>query len=147
MHLIEAYERMGGEAVIRRLVDRFYDLMDEDPDYYGIRKLHPQDLTSSREKLFMFLSGWTGGPTLYTDKYGDPRLRSRTWSSDIPQRSNTYRSDGDWKAGQSRSSAGNRDTWCNTASSARTTRASSGGNGRRDSFGSTTGSSAYFRGK
>ena len=77
MHLIEAYERMGGEAAIRRLVDRFYDLMDEDPDYYGIRKLHPQDLTSSREKLFMFLSGWTGGPTLYTDKYGDPRLRSR----------------------------------------------------------------------
>ena len=77
MHLIEAYERMGGETVIRRLVDRFYDLMDEDPDYYGIRKLHPQDLTSSREKLFMFLCGWTGGPPLYTDKYGDPRLRTR----------------------------------------------------------------------
>ena len=77
MHLIEAYEFMGGEEVIRRLVDRFYDLMDEDPDYYGIRKLHPEDLSSSRQKLFMFLSGWTGGPSLYTDKYGDPRLRTR----------------------------------------------------------------------
>jgi hemoglobin len=68
---------MGGEAVMRRLVDRFYDLMDEDPDYYGVRKLHPQDLSSSRQKLFMFLSGWTGGPPLYTDKYGDPRMRTR----------------------------------------------------------------------
>jgi len=77
VHLIEAYERMGGEVVMRRLVDRFYDLMDEDPDYYGVRKLHPQDLSSSRQKLFMFLSGWTGGPPLYTDKYGEPRMRTR----------------------------------------------------------------------
>ncbi len=77
MHLSTAYERMGGEAVMRRLVDRFYDLMDEDPDYFGVRKLHPQDLTSSRQKLFMFLSGFTGGPSLYTEKYGEPRMRTR----------------------------------------------------------------------
>ena len=77
MHLSTAYERMGGETVMRRLVDRFYDLMDEDPDYFGVRKLHPQDLTSSRQKLFMFLSGFTGGPSLYTEKYGEPRMRTR----------------------------------------------------------------------
>ena len=77
MHLIEAYELMGGETVVRRLVDRFYDLMDEDPDYYGIRKLHPQDLTSSRQKLFMFLCGFMGGPSLYTEKFGEPRMRTR----------------------------------------------------------------------
>ena len=77
MHLIEVYGVMGGEEAIRRLVGRFYDLMDENPDYYGIRRLHPQDLASSRQKLFMFLSGWTGGPSLYTEKYGDPRMRSR----------------------------------------------------------------------
>lgn len=71
------YARAGGEQALRRLVDRFYDLMDQDPDYYGIRKLHPGDLASSREKLFMFLSGWTGGPSLYTDKFGHPRLRQR----------------------------------------------------------------------
>ncbi len=71
------YERLGGAQTLRRLVDRFYDLMDEDPDYYGIRKLHPRDLTSSREKLFMFLSGWTGGPPLYVDRFGHPRLRAR----------------------------------------------------------------------
>ena len=51
--------------------------MDEDPDCFGIRKLHPQELSSSRQKLFMFLSGWTGGPSLYVEKYGEPRLRSR----------------------------------------------------------------------
>ena len=77
MHLSEAYKLMGGEIVLRSLVDRFYDLMDENPDYFGIRKLHPQELTSSRQKLFMFLSGWTGGPSLYVKKYGEPRLRSR----------------------------------------------------------------------
>ncbi|MBA4143037.1 MAG: group II truncated hemoglobin [Nitrosospira sp.] len=68
---------MGGEAAVRRLVDRFYDLMDEDPDYYGIRKLHPQDLSSSRQKLFMFLCGFMGGPSLYAEKYGEPRMRTR----------------------------------------------------------------------
>lgn len=71
------YERIGGEAVVRRLVDRFYDLMDEDPDYYGVRKLHPADLSSSREKLFMFLSGWMGGPQLFVEKFGHPMLRRR----------------------------------------------------------------------
>ncbi|MDE2366013.1 MAG: group II truncated hemoglobin [Betaproteobacteria bacterium] len=79
---------MGGETVLRRLVDRFYDLMDEDPDYYGIRKLHPQSLVSSRQKLFMFLSGLTGGPSLYTDKYGEPRMRTRhmPFAIGIPER-------------------------------------------------------------
>lgn len=77
MHLSEVYKLMGGEIALRRLVDCFYDLMDEDPDYFGIRKLHPEELNSSRNKLFMFLSGWTGGPPLYVEKYGEPRLRSR----------------------------------------------------------------------
>ena len=77
MHLSEAYKLMGGEIALRRLVDCFYDLMDEDPDYFGIRKLHPEELNNSRDKLFMFLSGWIGGPSLYVEKYGEPRLRSR----------------------------------------------------------------------
>ena len=57
MHLLVAYELMGGEIVLRHLVYRFYDLMDENPDYFGIRKLHPQELSSSRQMQFMFLSG------------------------------------------------------------------------------------------
>jgi hemoglobin len=71
------YEQIGGKAGLRRLIDRFYDLMDTVPEYYGIRKLHPQDLAGSRDKLFMFLSGWLGGPGLYVEKYGHPMLRAR----------------------------------------------------------------------
>jgi len=71
------YERIGGEAPVRRLVDRFYDLMDELPEAYGIRKLHAADLGNSRTKLFEFLSGWMGGPQLFVEKYGHPMLRRR----------------------------------------------------------------------
>ncbi|MBW9258398.1 MAG: group II truncated hemoglobin [Candidatus Thiodiazotropha sp. (ex. Lucinisca nassula)] len=71
------YERVGGEKSVRELVDRFYDLMDEQDDLTELRQLHAKSLKVSREKLFMFLSGWLGGPSLYTDKYGHPRLRAR----------------------------------------------------------------------
>lgn len=71
------FEQIGGEENVRRLVDRFYDLMDAQPEAAGIRALHPADLTQSREKLFMFLVGWMGGPPLYITRYGHPRLRAR----------------------------------------------------------------------
>ncbi len=71
------YALMGGEPVVRSLVDAFYDQMDADPDFFGIRKLHPPSLTGSRDKLFMFLSGWLGGPALYVNEFGHPRLRAR----------------------------------------------------------------------
>jgi truncated hemoglobin YjbI len=57
---------------VRRLVTRFYELMDTLPEAYGIRKLHQPDLGSAEEKLFMFLCGWLGGPQLYVEKYGHP---------------------------------------------------------------------------
>ena len=68
---------IGGDAQVRSLIDRFYDLMDTAPEYYVIRKLHPADLSGSRDKLYMFLSGWLGGPPLYADKFGHPMLRAR----------------------------------------------------------------------
>lgn len=71
------YEALGGEAGVRALVDRFYDLMDSAPEAAGIRRLHPKDLAGSREKLFLFLVGWTGGPPLYVTRFGHPRLRAR----------------------------------------------------------------------
>lgn len=71
------FELLGGVEQIRALVERFYDVMDSDPKAAGIRALHPADLTSSREKLFMFLTGWTGGPQLYIERYGHPFLRRR----------------------------------------------------------------------
>ncbi len=71
------YDRIGGEQKIRELVDRFYDLMDAREDTQPLRQMHARDLRVSREKLFMFLSGWLGGPQLYIEKYGHPRLRQR----------------------------------------------------------------------
>ena len=71
------YQRIGGETKVRELVQRFYDHMDELPETYGIRKLHAEDLSGSRQKLFDFLTGWMGGPPLYTDKHGHPMLRRR----------------------------------------------------------------------
>ena len=67
----------GGTEKIRNLVETFYDIMSTNPQAASILALHPSDLTSSREKLFMFLTGWTGGPQLYIQRYGHPRLRQR----------------------------------------------------------------------
>ena len=72
-----AYDTLGGERVLRELTRRFYQIMDTLPEAQGIRKLHPSDLSTSEEKLFMFLSGWLGGPNLFMEKYGHPRLRAR----------------------------------------------------------------------
>jgi hemoglobin len=71
------FEVLGGVEKVRELVECFYDVMDSDPKAAGIRALHPADLTSSREKLFMFLTGWSGGPQLYVERYGHPMLRRR----------------------------------------------------------------------
>lgn len=71
------YEMIGGEANLRALVDRFYDLMELEPRYAELRAAHGSTLEHAREKLFMFLSGWLGGPPLYTDKFGHPMLRAR----------------------------------------------------------------------
>jgi hemoglobin len=71
------YELIGGETGLRALVDRFYDIMDAAPEAVNIRAFHAKSLKQSREKLFMFLSGWSGGPQLYSEKYGHPRLRQR----------------------------------------------------------------------
>ena len=68
---------MGGEAGIRRLVDRFYDLMDTAPEAATIRALHARSLKASRDKLFLYLSMWTGGPQTYTEQRGHPMLRAR----------------------------------------------------------------------
>ncbi|HXH65302.1 MAG TPA: group II truncated hemoglobin [Mariprofundaceae bacterium] len=70
------YERIGGEDGVRRLVHRFYEIMDTLPEAKGIRAMHA-DLREAEQKLFMFLSGWMGGPQLYAEQYGHPRLRMR----------------------------------------------------------------------
>lgn len=71
------WDLLGGDEAVRRLVDRFYDLMDSAPEAAGIRALHARSLKQSREKLYCFLSGWLGGPPLYVERYGHPMLRAR----------------------------------------------------------------------
>lgn len=71
------YARLGGAPAIQALVDRFYALMDELPEAYTVRKLHPESLAGSADSLFKFLSGWFGGPPLYISERGHPRLRMR----------------------------------------------------------------------
>jgi hemoglobin len=71
------FASLGGEPGVRALVDRFYDLMDLEPAFAGVRSLHPSSLDGSRDKLFWFLCGWLGGPDLYIERFGHPRLRAR----------------------------------------------------------------------
>jgi hemoglobin len=71
------YARLGGDAGVRALVDRFYDLMELEPRYAALRAVHGATLEHAREKLYMFLSGWLGGPPLYVQQHGHPRLRAR----------------------------------------------------------------------
>ena len=71
------YEMMGGGDRVRELVDRFYDLMELEPEFKTLRDMHPADLSTSRDKLFMFLSGWMGGPDLFVQQFGHPMLRAR----------------------------------------------------------------------
>ena len=72
-----AYQLIGGQATLAALCDRFYELMDTVPQFAALRALHPADLQSSRDKLFLFLSGWLGGPDLYVQNVGPPMLRRR----------------------------------------------------------------------
>ena len=71
------FDALGGEAAVRRLVERFYDLMDLEPAYRELRASHGTTLDDARLKLFWFLCGWLGGPQHYQERFGHPRLRMR----------------------------------------------------------------------
>nr|WP_198284678.1 group II truncated hemoglobin [Beggiatoa alba] len=77
LNILTPYQRLGGEAKLQELVNRFYELMDTLPEAKTIRAMHGQDLTAIKQILIEFLSGWLGGPRLYEEKYGHPRLRAR----------------------------------------------------------------------
>ncbi len=74
---LSPYQQLGGEEAVQKLVERFYELMDTLPQAQAIRAMHPDDLSGSADKLFKFLSGWLGGPPLYMEEFGHPRLRMR----------------------------------------------------------------------
>jgi hemoglobin len=65
------YERIGGEAGVRKLVRTFYDLVETEPEGAPLRILHTEGsgLAHAREAQFMFLSGFLGGPQLYVEQF------------------------------------------------------------------------------
>ncbi|CAM5185749.1 globin [Alishewanella longhuensis] len=71
------YQLMGGETAVRALANRFYDIMETAPEAKALYAIHPLPLDAIRQKFFEFLSGWLGGPALFEEKYGHPRLRAR----------------------------------------------------------------------
>ncbi|MEZ5817603.1 MAG: group II truncated hemoglobin [Hyphomicrobiaceae bacterium] len=77
------YAAIGGEETIRRLVRRFYELMDTLPEAKACRDVHPPSLEGSEKKLYEYLTGWLGGPQLYVEKYGHPMLRRRHFVAPI----------------------------------------------------------------
>ena len=80
---VSLYVAIGGEPVVRRLVQRFYALMDTLPEAKSCRDIHPTSLAGSEQKLFEYLTGWLGGPQLYVAKYGHPMLRRRHFVAPI----------------------------------------------------------------
>ena len=74
---VTPYERCGGEAGGRRLCRRFYELMDTLPEARECRAVHPPSLARAEERLFEYLSGWLGGPSLFIERHGAPMLRRR----------------------------------------------------------------------
>lgn len=71
------YLRIGGEPAVKHLAKTFYQIMSKTPQTKRVRDMHPKDIASSEEKFTLFLTGWLGGPDLYIQKYGHPRLRQR----------------------------------------------------------------------
>jgi hemoglobin len=63
------YDLVGGMPVVEKIVNRFYDLL-ENPVYAELRALHAPDLAPMRTSLSGFLAAWLGGP--------------RDWFSDNP---------------------------------------------------------------
>jgi len=69
------YEELGGEEGVRLLAETFYDVIEETSP--SLRAMLPASTRNTREKFFMYLSGWLGGPALYEERWGHPRLRMR----------------------------------------------------------------------
>lgn len=65
-------DQIGGEAALRRLVNRFYDLVETDPQGENLMRLHLRGhgLAHARDEQFNFLSGFLGGRRLYQERHG-----------------------------------------------------------------------------
>ena len=62
------FDRIGGREPIARMVNRFYDLMESEPDFAELRAMHAPDLAPMRDSLTDFLMAWMGGPRDWFEK-------------------------------------------------------------------------------
>ncbi|MBN8931938.1 MAG: group II truncated hemoglobin [Rhizobium pusense] len=80
---ITLYEAIGGDATVRALTRRFYQLMDTLPEAARCRAIHPADLSGSEAKFYDYVTGYLGGPPVYVEKHGHPMLRRRHFVAPI----------------------------------------------------------------
>lgn len=85
VHANPHYERFGGEAAVRRLVDAFYAAMDSRADAHTIRAMHAPDLSATKAALVNYFCEWLGGPRRYSAERGQPRLRRVHMPFDIDE--------------------------------------------------------------
>ncbi|WP_291425526.1 group II truncated hemoglobin [Acidocella sp.] len=71
------FMRLGGAEAVVRLVDEFYNNMEQRPEFAATRALHAPYLAATRDVLKLYLMEWTGGPASYSSAKGHPRLRRR----------------------------------------------------------------------
>ncbi|MCX8996661.1 group II truncated hemoglobin [Rhizobiaceae bacterium BDR2-2] len=80
---ITLYEAIGGDATVRALTARFYELMATAPEGAASLAVHPPDLSNAHDRLYDYLTGYLGGPPVYVEKYGHPMLRRRHFAAPI----------------------------------------------------------------
>ena len=80
---VTLYEAIGGDATVRALTRRFYELMATQPEAARCRANHPADLSGSEAKFYDYLTGYLGGPPVYVEKHGHPMLRRRHFVAPI----------------------------------------------------------------
>jgi hemoglobin len=68
------FDRVRGDQFFVDLVELFYEGVAGDP---LLRPLYPEDLTEPKHHLALFLAQYWGGPPVYNELRGHPRLRMR----------------------------------------------------------------------
>ena len=68
------FEALGGRENVEKVVDRFYDRIDEDPE---LRPVFPASMAVGRARQKLFLEEWLGGESRYSQEIGPWQLRRR----------------------------------------------------------------------
>jgi len=71
-----------GEANICRMISDLYKELEKSE----VRHLFPADMEEASRKSAAFFVGLLGGPPIYVEKYGSPRMRARHLPFEIDER-------------------------------------------------------------